>query len=299
MKRRLPPLNWLRAFEASARHLSFTSAAEELNLTQAAVSKQVKLLEQYLREPLFYRKPRSLVLTKVGAAYLPKVNDSFMRLAEGTEEVFGHRRSGLLTVRATVSFAVTWLGPRLHRYYERHPDHPVRIVSSVWNDEFDRESFDLDIRYGTGNWPGFHCDRLTWGELTPLCSPRLLEGKNKLQDPEDLRHHNLLQVLGYEDGWTTWLKAAGVENINAGQGQQFDSSLMAFAVAESGAGVVLGRSAMVGDMLASGRLVKPFELSVPVEEAIYLIFPMDGTGHPDSELFRTWLLEEAQAAKIA
>ena len=293
MKRKLPPLSWLRAFEAAARQLSFTHAAEELNLTQAAVSKQIKLLEQYLREPLFQRKPRSLVLTKVGAAYLPKVRDALERLATGTEEVFGHRRSELLTVRVAVGFSVNWLGPRLLRFYRQHPDTPLRIVSSVWNDEFDKEHFDLDIRYGRGKWQGVRCDRLSWEALSPVCSPELLQGQQALRSPDDLQHHNLLHVLGYEEGWAEWLGAAGVKNINLGQGLQFDTSLLAFEVAAQGGGVALGRRSMLQKELVSGRLVKPFELAVPIQEAFYLISPLDGTGHPDSALFREWLIGEA------
>ena len=152
MVQRLPSLSWLRAFEAAARHLSFTHAAEELFLTQAAISKQVKLLEQFLREPLFERKPRSLVLTKVGAAYLPKVQDSFERLRAGTQEVFGNRRRELLTLRAPVGFSVNWIAPRLAHYLEQANGPPFRIISTVWNEDFDKGRFDLDIRYGTGNW---------------------------------------------------------------------------------------------------------------------------------------------------
>jgi len=199
--RRLPHLTWLRAFEASARHLSFTNAAQELGLTQAAISKQVKLLENYLREPLFERKPRSLVLTKVGAAYLPKVRDGFERLATGTEEVFGLRRSEVLTVRAPVGYSVNWIAPRLQGFFDRHPDTEVRLVSSVWGDQFDKERFDLDIQYGTGRWPGYKSDRLTWEVIKPVCAPSLLEGEHAIRKPADLAHHRLLHVLGYEEGW--------------------------------------------------------------------------------------------------
>jgi len=297
MNRKLPPLTWLRAFEASARHLSFTHAAEELNLTQAAVSKQVKLLEHYLREPLFQRKPRSLVLTKAGAAYLPKVRDAFERLAAGTLEVFGNRCSEVLTVRAAASFAVNWLAGRLPDFYRRHPDTPVRLVSSVWSDAFDTERFDLDIQYGTGQWPGFRCHRLTWEEITPLCSPALIGGDRPLKAPRDLGHHVLLHVIGYEEGWAVWLKAAGVGDINPGQGRQFDTSLMAFEIAAQGCGVALGRSSIMACERASGRLVAPFDLKVPIKEAFHLISLGDGSEHPDASIFRDWLLAEAAHAQ--
>lgn len=298
MGQRLPHLTWLRAFEASARHLSFTSAAAELYLTQAAISKQVRLLEHYLREPLFERKPRSLVLTKVGAAYLPKVRDAFERLEAGTEEVFGNRRSEVLTVRAPVGLSVNWIAPRLKSFVDAHPDVPVRIVSSVWNDSFDEERFDLDIRYGSGRWPGFRADRLTWEVFEPLCAPALIETGPGLSEPSDLRRHCLLHVMGYEEGWATWLKLAGASGVNAGQGLQFDNSLMVLEFAASGGGVALGRSSMSRPLLDSGRLVKPFDIAAPLKEAFYLIAPADQRDDPDTALFRDWLLAEAEADPV-
>jgi LysR family glycine cleavage system transcriptional activator len=297
MSQKLPPLAWLRAFESAARHLSFTHAAGELNLTQAAISKQVKLLEHYLREPLFQRKPRSLVLTKVGAAYLPKVRDAFDRLAAGTQEVFGNRRSEVLTLRAAAGFSVNWIAPRLPRFFEKHPNTPIRIVSSIWNEEFDKERFDLDIRYGNGRWPGFVSHRLTWESLEPFCAPALLIGKNALKTPDDLAHHRLLHVMGYEEGWAVWLDYVGARSVDAGRGVQVDTSLLAFEIAAAGAGVALGRTSMTGPELADGRLVRPFAQSVAIKEAFHLIEPDNGTSHPDSHILRDWLLEEADMAK--
>ncbi|RME17084.1 MAG: transcriptional regulator GcvA [Alphaproteobacteria bacterium] len=291
--RRLPPLTWLRAFEASARHLSFTLAARELNLTQAAVSKQIRLLEAHLGEPLFERKPRSLVLTKAGAAYLPKVRDGFDRLAKGTREVFGARRAGVLTVRAPASYAVNWIAPRLAGFLDRYPDIPVRLVSSVWCDAFDAERYDLDIQYGTGRWAGLRADRLTWETITPVCAPWLVEGERPLRTPDDLAHERLLHVLGYEDGWARWLSEAGAEGVHPGHGIQFDTSLMAFEFAARGGGVTLARSSILEAELARGRLVRPFELEVAVDEAFYLIAPEGRVLPADAETFRAWLLEEA------
>ncbi len=261
MARRLPHLTWLRAFEASARHLSFTSAAVELNLTQAAISKQVKLLEQYLREPLFERKPRSLVLTKIGAAYLPKVRDSFERLAAGTEEVFGNRRSEVLTVRAPVGYSVNWIAPRLRSFFDAYP--------------------------------GIGVQRLTWEVIEPVCAPQLLSGERPIREPSDLKDHCLLHVLGYEEGWGAWLRHVGAKDVNAGQGLQFDTSLLAFEYAATGGGVALARSSMSGPELESGRLIRPFDTAFPIDEAFYLIAPSDGQEHPDAGAFRTWLVDQA------
>ena len=290
---RFPPLPWLRAFEAAARHLSFTDAAQELNLTQAAVSKQVKLLEQTLREQLFERKARSLALTKVGEAYLPKVRDAFDRLSEGTMEVFGNRRAELLTVRVPIGFAVNWLAHRLPAYFDAHPKSGLRIVSSIWSEEFEAGRFDLDIRYGLGHWSGFRADQVSWEALEPMCLPEIAA---RLRSPDDLANERLLHVMGYQEGWATWLAAAGATRVNAGEGAHFDTTLMALEVAAAGGGVALGRRSMSEKDIASGRLVRPFTLSVPIREAFHLVAPEDGVEHPDAAPFREWLLAEARAA---
>jgi LysR family glycine cleavage system transcriptional activator len=290
MASNLPPLSWLRAFEAAARHLSFTHAGAELHLTQAAISKQVKLLEQHLRAPLFERKPRSLVMTKVAAAYLPKVQDGFARLGAGTEEVFGNRRAEVLCVRVPVAFGVNWLAPRLPRFLAAFPKVSLRIISSVWNEAFDAESYDLDIRYGLGKWLGFRAEQVSWESLEPVCSPEVAA---VLRVPGDLVGQRLLHVLGYQEGWGTWLVAAGARGVDAGAGVQVDTSLMAFALAAQGAGVALSRTSMGAQELASGRLVRPFDLAVPIREAFHVLTPEAGAAHPDAGIFRDWLVAEA------
>lgn len=294
MSPKLPPLAWLRAFEVAARRLSFTHAAEELNLTQAAISKQVKLLELHLRAPLFERKPRSLLLTKMGAAYLPKVQDAFERLGAGTQEVFGNRRAEALCLRVPVAFGVNWLAQRLPRFLAAYPKVALRIVSSVWNDEFDAERYDLDIRYGLGKWPGFRAEQVSWEVLEPVCLPELAA---RLKVPDDLAGTRLLHVIGYQEGWGTWLAAAGAKGVNAGAGTQVDTSLLAFELAAQGAGVALGRTSMVTKELVSERLVRPFDLAVPIREAFFVLSPEAGVAHPDAALFRDWLLAQAHIAR--
>ena len=291
MGHQMPPLPWLRAFEASARHLSFTNAAAELNLTQAAISKQVKLLEHFLRERLFERLPRSLTLTKAGAAYLPKVNDAFERLAAGTQEVFGNRRNAMLTVRAPVGWAVNWIAERLPSFFEEYPKVPVRIISSVWSEDAETEKYDLDLRYGSGKWPGIVAQRVTWERLDPLCTPEIAA---RIGSPDDLAKERLLHVLGYKEGWATWLAAAGATKVNSGAGEQFDSSLMAYEVAANGGGIALGRTSMSAKEIKSGRLVRPFVLSVPVQEAFFVLTPEEGLNHPDATIFKDWLVAKAE-----
>jgi LysR family transcriptional regulator, glycine cleavage system transcriptional activator len=290
----LPPLAWLRAFEVSARHLSFTSAAEELGLSQAAVSKQIKLLELKVGEPLFHRFPRSLGLTKAGEAFLPKVQDAFERLAAGTAEVFGPRRNDVLTVRAAVGFAVNWLAPRLPDFLHKHPSIALRLVSSIWNEDEGSDAFDLDIRYGDGRWPGLMSERLTHEKLQPVCSSKLLEGPNPLRKPADLERHRLIHVLGYKEGWALWLKSADVSGLGDGAVLQCDTSLMAFELAAQGVGVALGRSSMLGHYLVDGRLVAPFTLAVPVEEGFHLISKYNLQNGSPTQVFREWLMESAR-----
>jgi LysR family transcriptional regulator, glycine cleavage system transcriptional activator len=294
----LPPLTWLRAFEAAARTSSFTQAASELHITQAAVSKHVKSLEQHVRRPLFIRRPRGLELTKSGAAYLPKVQDAMERLAIGTREVFGQRRTSALTVRCAISFAVNWLTPHLPDYLDRHPGKTIRLLSSVWSDTLTNEDFDLDIQYGNGYWPGFNSYRLTWETITPLCAPDL-PGRIALHTPGDLVDHRLLHVLGYHEGWGIWLKAAGADQVDAGSGLHVDTSLTAFELAANGVGVALGRKSLARHALKSGRLVAPFDLALPIDEAFYLVQPAGNNTHPDAALFVDWLLSVVHASDKA
>lgn len=286
----LPPLIWLRSFEVAARHLSFTDAAIELNLTQAAVSKHVKSLELQLRHPLFVRLPRSLQLTKTGEAYLPKVRDAFERLSVGTHEVFGRSRTQELTIRCAVSFAVGWLAPRLPAFLALYPDMEIRIISSVWNGAFDADVYDLDIQYGTGDWKGVHSHRLSQETITPLCAPDMAE---QLRHPDDLQAQRLLHVLGYQEGWGTWLRAAGATSVNSGQGLRFDTSLTAFELAAQGGGAALGRSSLAKRERDMGRLVAPFDLAVPVEEGFHLLRPVGKDQHRDASIFADWILAVA------
>lgn len=284
----LPPLTWLRAFEAAARSRSFTHAAAELHLTQAAISKHVKALEQHLRQPLFIRHARSLELTKSGEAYLPSVQDALERLAAGTREVFGPRRTGVLTLRCAVAFAVNWLAPRLPAFLDANPDINLRVISTVWNGPFDNDAFDLDIQYGRGDWAGFTSHRLTQETITPVCAPGL-----RLKSPDDLRDQRLLHVLGYQEGWGLWLKAAGASGVDAGKGLQLDNSLTALALARQGGGVALGRASLAAADLAEGRLIAPFDLALASAEGFHLLQPSLGKGHAKAGRFVDWIRAEA------
>lgn len=293
MKKRLPPLNWLRSFEASARLLNFTQAADELNLTQAAISQQVKGLESQLGAALFKRLPRGLELTDAGQAYLPVVHEAIERLAVATNEIFGQGRSKLLTIRANLVFFTCWLSPRLHLFQEQHPDIGLRFTSNIWIDERHKDA-DLEIRYGKGTWPGLKSDRLTWDELFPVCSPEFIDGRLPPNSPEELTEHTLLHVIGYEEGWGHWLKKTGFDQVRMPRGMQFDTLISALEMAAQGQGLALGRTSLVSDMIANGRLIAPFEPRVATSEAFHLTHAEHGYIHPHAEAFREWIIGEAE-----
>jgi LysR family transcriptional regulator, glycine cleavage system transcriptional activator len=291
MTRDLPPLTWLRAFEAAARTLSFTDAARELNLTQAAVSKHVRALEAHLRQPLFRRGARSLDLTRSGEAYFPKVQDALERLTLGTREVFGPpRRSGPLTLRCGVSLALAWLAPRLPEFLARHPGIDLRLLTSVWSDADPAEGVDLDLRYGPIDAADPSRRRLTRERLTPLCAPDVAR---RLRHPADLARERLLHVLGYQEGWGIWLSAAGAGGVDAGKGLQLDTSALAFDLAARGVGIALGRTSLARPHRAEGRLVAPFALEVPVNEGFYLTAGA-APPHPRAVILADWLMEQAE-----
>lgn len=297
MKKRLPPLNWLRAFEASARLLNFTHAAEELNLTQAAISQQVKALESQLGQALFKRLPRGLELTEAGKSYFPVVRESVERLASSTDEIFGQGHRSALSIRSSLVFFTHWIAPRLPRFKALHPDVSIRVASNIWVDEAEFDA-DLEIRYGQGRWPGMKAERLTWDTLVPVCSPALINGDCPLKRPQDLARHPLLHVLGYEEGWGYWLQKNNAERVDSSQGMQFDTLISALAMAELGQGVALARSSLVRHLLDEGRLVAPLGSHVLTKEAFYLVYSTHSLVNPDAAAFAQWLCEEAQSFKV-
>jgi LysR family glycine cleavage system transcriptional activator len=292
MARRLPPLNAVRAFEAAARHLSFTKAAEELHVTQAAISHQVKALEEYLGLKLFRRLNRALVLTEEGQTYLPPVKRIFDQLYDATRRLSENEARGRLTVSVLPSLAARWLVPRLGRFRQAHPDIDVRIAPATHLVDFAREDVDVGIRYGRGRYPGLRVDRLMSEDIMPVCSPALLTGPKPLQQPGDLKYYTLLHDEGHGD-WRTWLLAAGVEDVDATRGTVFMDSSMLIEAAATGQGVALARGALAADDLASGRLVRPFDFNIPAEFAYYVVCPKATADQPKVVAFREWLLKES------
>ncbi len=292
---RLPPLKALRAFEAAGRHLSFTRAANELHVTQAAISHQIKALETWLDLPLFKRLNRALLLTEPGQQYLQSVRKALELLADATQQIVATGGGHPLTISVMPSFGAKWLVSRLVQFSQQHPDIDLRFAAEDKLTDFTREDVDIAIRFGQGSWPGLHAALLMRQDVFPVCSPRLLEdGPHPLRSPDDLRHHVLLHERPASYDWRTWLLAAGVEGVDPIRGPSFSHAHVLLQATIDGQGVALGATPLVDDDLAAGRLVKPFELTLPGEWAYYVVCPEERAGEPNVEAFRDWILAEAR-----
>ena len=300
MAERLPPLNALRCFDIAAKHLSFTKAAAELHVTHSAVSHQIKALEEWLGLPLFRRVNRGLVLTEAGQAYLKPIREAFERLGDATRRLRVRERSGPLTVSVMPSFAGKWLVPRLGRFRQRHPDIDVRISASSELADFERDDVDIAVRYGRGSWPGLKVELLMHETLFVVCSPSLLQGPDAIRAPADIARHTLLSDLDWRiDVWQIWFEAAGLGNVEARRALSFNYSNLMIQAAVDGLGVALSQHALAGDDLAAGRLVRPFDISLPTEYAYYVVMPEVSAERPKIAAFRNWLKDEARAGKEA
>ena len=280
--------------------MSFSRAAEELHVTPAAVGQQVRALESYLGKNLFVRMNRSVELTVAGQGLLPGVSDGFDQIARAMDAFYRRTVRRPLTVSVEPSFGAKWLVRRLDRFRELHPGIEIRLDATSRIIDFAREPVDLAIRYGDGSYQGLRCDILFEDEVFPVCGPILLEGPHPLMHPEDLQWHRLLRQDWEPNAptwpdWAMWLQAAGVENIDPTQGPQFASgsySLMMDA-ALAGQGVALASSVLVADDIEAGRLVKPFDLSMPQSLRYYLVSPEATADEPMATAFREWVVSEA------
>src|ERR1700678_1108743 len=280
MTGRLPSLNGLRAFEAAARHLSFTNAAAELNVTQTAISHQIGRLEEELGVRLFVRQNRALTLTAEARDYLPGVRAAFNDLRLATDRPLRKDNDHVLTVSTLASLAAKWLLPRLSAFQEKHPGIDVRITTSSSLVDFKSGDVDAAIRYGRGQWPGLHADWLMADQLFPVCSPALLTGDKPLRCPEDLADRTLLHSSsGYDDDWRLWLTAAGLPpDISKQPGLTFDLIFMTVQAAIDGIGVAMGRTSYGEADIAKGRLVVPCKIALPGGPASLLFPPGEQAG---------------------
>ena len=293
MPRRLPSLTSLRAFEAAARHLSFTRAANELAVTQAAISHQVKALENDLGLALFVRLPRKLMLTRAGEQLLSKLSFAFDDIVETVNEMKRERGRASLTIRLAPSFSARWLSPRLATFRDLHPEIELRLNHSNQAVDFSREDVDLGITYGNGDWPGVVADPVLSLDFFPVCNPDLLNGANALETPYDLRHHTLLHDGTYEN-WSAWLAIVGETRIKATSGTILDDTNVLIQAAADGQGVALGSTAFVGQHLASGKIAKPFEITLESDLSYYVVCPVDHLKRPGVIEFKNWLSDQAQ-----
>jgi LysR family glycine cleavage system transcriptional activator len=296
MTARLPSLNGLRAFEAAARHLSFTLAASELNVTQTAISHQIRRLEEELGIRLFIRQNRALTLTAEARDYLPGVRAAFNDLRLATDRLLRKDDDKVLTVSTLASLAAKWLLPRLTDFQEAHPGIDVRITTSTSLVDFQRDDVDAAIRYGRGQWPGVRADWLMADELFPVCSPSLLRGDKPLHRPEDLRGYPLLHTSNANsDDWRLWLTAAGQPaDVSKQPGLTFDLIFMTVQAAIDGLGVAMGRTSYVRDDIAKGRLVVPFRIALPADAGFYLVSPEARADSPKLSAYRKWLVASLQ-----
>jgi LysR family glycine cleavage system transcriptional activator len=288
MRRRMPPLNSLRAFEVVSRHKSFRAAAEELHVTAAAVSQQVKVLEEHLGRKLLRRRSDGYNLTAEALAGLGSLRDGFERLSQAVATMAsGGQR--VLTVSAVPSLAAEWLVPRLHRFREQHPGLDVLLHASEELVDFDRSRVDLGIRYGAGSYPRLASERLFFDEIFPVYSPSMLKGRMRLKKPGDLRGHTLIHTdwtpeRGHWPGWVDWIRAAGIDGVDVSKGPRFSDGALVI-------------QALALEHLAAGTLVRPFTLSLVTDFAYFVVCAKARADEPDIMAFRSWLLAEARSSR--
>jgi LysR family glycine cleavage system transcriptional activator len=303
MAYRLPPLNSLRAFEVAARHMSFQKAAEELNVTPSALSYQIRQLEDFLQVPLFVRLNRAVRLTDAGERIAPGVHDAFERLAEAMGRLKGPAPANVLTVSTGPAFAAKWLSPRLHKFLERYPEIDIRISANLKLTDFRSDEVDLSIRFGGGNYPGLHVERLADEHVLPLISPRLLEQLGGHLRPEDLGrvallHDDSANFIINAVSWADWLRRARVTNVDPTRGPRFSHADHALEAALDGAGIVLGRLTLSMRDIASGRLVAPFDLMAPAQAGFYFCCLPERLAEPKIRAFRDFRFSEIAAERV-
>ncbi|USD65879.1 transcriptional regulator GcvA [Vibrio sp. SCSIO 43136] len=292
MSRRLPPLNSLRVFEAAARHLSFTRAAEELFVTQAAVSHQIKTLEDFLGLKLFRRRNRSLLLTEEGQSYFLDIKDVFTSLSEATDKVLERSEKGALTISLPPSFAIQWLVPRLADFNQQEPDIDVRIKAVDMDEGSLTDDVDVAIYYGRGKWPGLRADKLYQEYLVPVCSPQLLLTDKPLAELKDLNNHTLLHDTSRKD-WKQFVKQHDIDGVNVNHGPIFSHTAMVLQAAAHGQGVALGNNVLAKPDIEAGRLVCPFDEVLVSKNAFYVVCHEQQADTGRISTFRDWMLKTA------
>ncbi|MGA8260777.1 MAG: transcriptional regulator GcvA [Arenicellales bacterium] len=299
---KLPPLAPLRAFEAAARHLSFTRAAGELHVTQGAVSQQVKQLEEYLGFALFHRRPRRLELTDEGRAFHEVVGSSLRQISDTAESLKSAHRAGPVTVSVLPSFAVKWLIPRLAKFREIHPDIPVRVDAEPRAVDLRGSEIDIAVRFTNKSYPELHAVELFRDRVFPVCSPDLVRDGRAPRRLEDLRDATLLyDTVAYGDlsgcDWDFWLKQVGLDGVDTHRGTGFTQADMVLQAAILGEGIALTRGSLAELDLAAGRLVKPLDISTPCPWTHLVVCLEEALSRPNVRAFHDWLIDEGTKVK--
>ncbi|NMP16421.1 transcriptional regulator GcvA [Thalassotalea sp. Y01] len=293
MSTRLPPLNALKSFEASARHLSFTKAANELFVTQAAVSHQIKALESFLGIKLFKRKNRALLLTEEGQSYFLDIKDIFIALQDATQKLLAQGEKGAITVSIQPSLAILWLVPKLSEFHKLYPDIDVRIKADDDEDDTLVDSVDIAFYYGRGPWPNVHAQKIFTEYLIPVCSPMLLTSEQPIINVDDLQHHTLLHDSSRKD-WKRWYKSCGLSSKKVEQGPIFSHSALVLQAAIHGQGVALVNNTLAKPELDAGRLVMPFEQVLVNKDAYYVVCRDEHLDTPRIAQFIEWVIQAAE-----
>lgn len=296
----LPPLLLLRAFEAAARTSSFTAAAKELNITQAAVSYQVRALEDHLGFGLFERRPRGVALTSMGVAYLAPVRKAFDDLAISTAGLFGDRTQVRILVQAPVSFAALWLAPRLSGFLSAYPNIQVRLSSTVWGNATPDDATDLEIRYGDGRFQGYVSDPLVNQDLVVACSPALLARAKTPGNLASLLPNQMIHIMGHETHWLHALNTLRIGDVDTVSGPTVDTTIAALELAASGTGCVLTHPLFVAAYLRSGRLILPSTMRFADPHSFYVVAPdRPQRTRREVHVFQAWLKREAESERRA
>lgn len=293
--RRLPPLNALKMFEASARNLSFSGASEELFVTPSAVSHQVKTLENFLGVELFHRSNRKVTLTPHGEQYLTSVKHAFDEIEMATQRLSVTQGASVVQISVAPNFLIRWLMPRMSRFRALFPDVELQINASMGLLDFNRTSTDMAVYYGNGEWDDIEVEFLRKVMLVPVCGPGLLQTGPPLEKPSDLANHTLIYVSKRTWEWDNWLKKAGVEFITPKGSMQLSSSQLTTAAAQENLGVALADQTLISREIESGKLVVPFDIPLDTKKAFYLVYRKHRPLTKGMEAFRNWLMDELQA----
>ena len=300
MRKKLPPLKAIQSFEAAARHLSFTAAADELHVTPAAVGHQVKALEEYFGQKLLKRSTRQVELTDAARWVLPTISQGLDLLADAGQRLMATQSSPLVNLSVNQGFAARWLVQHMDGFHKRSPEWDVRLSASNELVDLTEQDYDMCIRYGDGNYPGYIVHKLGLEEVSPVCAPQLMEGEHGIREPNDLRWHTLLHedwVMSNEQvwpSWRMWLRATEADLVNPVPGPHFSNASFAIQAAIAGQGVALSSTSLIADDLRTGKLVRPFgeDYKTRVETGYFLIYLEEDANEPKIVAFRDWLLDE-------